>query len=985
MPPRGVKKQAANQHNHRHENGLAQPGKKIEKDRAHSVSKHKGVNGHLNGAYKPPASPTARPGQHPALGESSSDVSSSENRVEFDDGDRVGLDQGRRESESSEYVEDAFQNGTDSPALGDVDAKQEHHRQIDVNALHDTNGSKPQSRGAMEMLSTILRACPLGDSIAVLIILLQIPPTVLTVIHFLFATLTLIPQYIPSVAALPSLPTILAGSVAQPSLATTLTADVVFMIVWLFLWTPAQNFTVDFAQAAIAVSLGSGHAGRAGGTKNALICLSVILLCSAAKRKGFRLSGLSFFSSTLSSPAPTSTKVASFISQPESYITRSSHGWVRSILAVHITTQSIVRGVRGWLVARTRVSAQATSKKVDPEAGTPSQGQVDGKSAAEGASQGAGAGGDAQLPSSTPIPKPGKEKPQSNKKKRKKAIRVRNEQPIWAALASIKVNAMNSYEQSQATAMAVDSKATDTNNLGSATFNSQEGCIWVTHVGSTEIYFSTSLLSSQKDAGESNVSRKKSADDTADAPISVRVNGTLWTSISISRIGDDTVEGGEGGIISRWGGEVFGLAPASNYQCEFISSGDQRVIFSTTFTTQQASSSMTASSNPTAPICPKPLRPSSPTTTLKKSILAAESALQDEKTRQKRVRKDHKSHFNSLKKEVDSSNSRLSGSSGGDDRQRQRVLQLRQNIRQANEVTEETASEIDGMGPIPEEDTRAWEEAKDAWEEERQRFKAVDDHLKEEIASAERQVAAVEAEALTSNQKRERLQARLTKLQEQHDRIVKAQAQGLSHKEQMAAEHAISLQKRQAWERGLIAETGALQTLIRQTTTTSQGLWQQIHTIETAMRDNPQPLQPQLAGSDMMIGPHQGHSSPPGPHDARLVGHGPFSGLQAPLPGLSSSSLANPGPFLSRGRSGSIISNTSGPQEGNDVAWPSPPSGAAAPFAKASRAGRRVSHYSDEGSSSSASGSQRDPMSPTVKRGSPLLVATSSKSNYPWG
>ena len=83
----------------------------------------------------------------------------------------------------------------------------------------DTNTSKTASMSMASMLSvpaTILTSCPLRDVLAILIILLQLPPTVLTVVQFLFATLTFVPPQagtpLSALSAFPSFTDIFQGS-----------------------------------------------------------------------------------------------------------------------------------------------------------------------------------------------------------------------------------------------------------------------------------------------------------------------------------------------------------------------------------------------------------------------------------------------------------------------------------------------------------------------------------------------------------------------------------------------------------------------------------------------------------------------------------------------------------------------------------------------------------------------------------------------------
>ena len=65
------------------------------------------------------------------------------------------------------------------------------HRRIDVNSAK--NPAVHRDTSSLSILITVLRSCPLYDTIAILIVLLQIPPTFLTIIHLLFATLTFVP------------------------------------------------------------------------------------------------------------------------------------------------------------------------------------------------------------------------------------------------------------------------------------------------------------------------------------------------------------------------------------------------------------------------------------------------------------------------------------------------------------------------------------------------------------------------------------------------------------------------------------------------------------------------------------------------------------------------------------------------------------------------------------------------------------------------
>ena len=50
--------------------------------------------------------------------------------------------------------------------------------------------------------------------------------------------------------------------------------DVVFLLVWLFLWGPLQHLILDFAQVVIALTLGGGASSRQGSANNIFVCVA---------------------------------------------------------------------------------------------------------------------------------------------------------------------------------------------------------------------------------------------------------------------------------------------------------------------------------------------------------------------------------------------------------------------------------------------------------------------------------------------------------------------------------------------------------------------------------------------------------------------------------------------------------------------------------------------------------------------------------------
>ncbi|KAI9829239.1 MAG: hypothetical protein M1819_006419 [Sarea resinae] len=926
-----AKKQSANQHSSRHENGLAAPGKRIRKQKSNGL-----LNGAPNGqpvscASRPstPASTQPVPIQH-ASGDGSNGSLAD---VHMLGAGKLGPDgSGRRCSDGSSDGAEAYQG--DSRMANGVEGQP--HRRIDVNA---TKNPAVHDIGTMSLASTVLRSCPLGDTIAILIILLQLPPAFLTITHFLFTTLTFVPPSGSSISSVPSLNDIFQGSGGTPSLATIVIADIVFLIFWLFLWAPAQSFALDLAQAVIAISLGGGYTGKGGGSNSTVLCVAIIGLSHLIRRKDFRRYGLSFILSLTSGSPSAAFKLLPRLPDFHHDAIRTTSGWVQSILAVHILTQGVVRMVRRWISKREMAPPSSSGKRTDPEAAAAaaSQGQSGNYAAADSSNDMANSNADGQVSAPNPTVKDGKEKMSSGKKKRKQATHVRSQQPFWAALASTKVIVLKEYEQSQATAEAAGSKATDVNNLGSAPFDLEEGRVWVTHVGSTEVYFNTSYFSSGnqslRDGTASFLNVSTGIDKSK--PFYVRVNGADWASTRICKYQGQ--EDGKRIPTDQWAGEIFGLTALTSYCCEFIRSADDEVIYSASITTSPAPTAEQTTSVPT-PAIHQSLRPSSPTTTLKNSNAAAESRLNDSRARLKRSRKEHKSSSTALKREVENYSSRLGSSGSGDDRLRQRVLQITQHIRQAEEAAASISSQIEAMGSVPEEDVEEWKTSKAIWEQEKHHQSAARNEYTEAKLQADRQVSSVQSEASTAQQKRDRLQTRHTRLDEQHNRITSANAQGTDEKERRIAEAAAKEAERQQTEQQFIEQINTFGRQTQDTQFRSQQAWQHIHQLEVAFAAQQQQMNnhspttstPEV-GIPAAAAPTRGSFGFQFPAFGALpsaqVSQVPTTQAQAqtqPSASAPAASLKPDSPYReSRGRSSSMLSNVSGFTDFSDDA-PSP-------------------------------------------------------------
>lgn len=499
---------------------------------------------------------------------------------------------GRRLSEESSGVSEEY-------ASSRFIIDEQNHRSIDISA---SKNATVRGTGIVHIALSILRSCPLGDTIGILLILLQIPPAFLTIIHFLFAALTFVPPAGVSVTSIPSISDLFQSSGGTPSMATIVIADICFLTVWLFLWLPAQEFALDLAQAVIAISLGGGHTGKTCGSKSVALCFALVSGSHLMRRKNWRQPGSSLNWPSLPGSAHASA-IDSFRAMPSLSDfhdpTRMTTGWIRSVLAVHVLTQGIIRVVRRWLSRREMGQPGMKTRKIDPEAGAILQGQPESNAPTElnptattiSATSSSATSVSESLTSPIIANVKAKEKLLSGKKKRRQGTYVRGQQPLWAALASTKVVVVKEYEQSQAAGEA-GSEVANINNLGSAPFDFEEGRIWIARVGSSDVQFNTSYFDDDEQGEEDSAYESgTSTDDTfasvkSSSPLYVRVNGARWTSTKIRKTTSTEPELLTPDI--QWAGDIYGLTPLSSYWCDFVRSEDDVVMYSASITTQPA-------------------------------------------------------------------------------------------------------------------------------------------------------------------------------------------------------------------------------------------------------------------------------------------------------------------------------------------------------------------------------------------------------------
>lgn len=830
--PRSSAAGRKNQSN-RQDNGLVGPGKKVTKQKS---------SGHLNGS---PSNGTAPGPGAAAPFDLSATRSSSDTAV----------------TSPAAVIKGGGESKADGNVRGMVNG---HSKGVDM-ACGQVNGAVPQNGGMagsasrngtakrhgsnssinpLQLASTILKSCPMYDTIAILIFLLQLPPMVLTLVQFLFASLTFLP---PSGAAAGSLSSnfdIFQGPAGTPSLGTMIAMDGFCLLFWgLFMWTWAQNFAIDLAHVQVAITLGGGGSGKNGGVNG--LCVGIVLLLHIIRSKGIQ----DFVMGHLVSAKLVSPDILSQYSNllPAEFRRsegQSSPSWLRSLLAVHILAQAGTAMARRSMAKNRAPAPPRSGKRGDTEASAGSQAQPD--SALESAASVSSSlmGPDGQFL------KDSKDRFTSAKKRRRQANQVRSRQPFWAALASTKVTVMREYEHSRVLNKTARGLTMTEEDLQGVSLD--DGLVWITDVDSSSIKFAAGDLSDESTA-QGSCEARRLAEDVE--PFYVCVNGALWATATICRVSESS----KGPSMVQWRGEISGLAPNCAYTCSFVRSDtDEEICVMSVKTpatadTEQgkfeqalacrmaidstAEVSVSAVSTPQQP----PYRPSSPTTTLKNSIINAEAKLNEKRSRLKKTKNDHKILISRIRKELDNFNHRLQ--SGTDEnRQKQRSLQLERNIQQTEEATAVLKVQLENMENVPEEELEQWSAHKADFDRELEIFNAAKEELTEARLAAAQQVASLEQELNMVVQKRERLQGRRTRVNEQYERIISANAQGLNERERRAAEQFAREQDHAKTESNFHEQFAHISQSVQDFQLRTSQLWQQASAIEQSIQQQQQQM-----------------------------------------------------------------------------------------------------------------------------------------------
>ncbi|CAJ2510553.1 Uu.00g095220.m01.CDS01 [Anthostomella pinea] len=786
---------ASNQRDTRHENGLVGPGKRIPKQQKSqnqlngnsTPNKQQQQQPAVDDAAVPPVPSTPPPTTN---GYCKSPTEMPAEHKTTDSLRRASLGTYSESSSSESY----------NSHLGNT-SPEDNHRRIDVNATKNSNVHR--DTGILDFTLTVLRSCPLQDTIAILIILMQIPPLALSGIYVLFTLLT----FVTSNGL--NLSDVFEWNLGAPSLATVICVDAIVLLIWLFLWGPIQHVILDLAQMVIALGLGGGSSSRDGGSmKNTLICLSMILLSHVLRHTKMKYSPVGYLMGSSRFMVPDFDDPLEALDSIRGYdkVQAGWFGWVKSILAIHILTQGLVKYIRDWYLRRERRDNLALTA-ADPEAG---------KSYAADNDGGFSTPDSDAVQTSTAL---------TTKKKRKHSAQVRNRQPLWAALASTKVVVVKEYELTHATAESAGSNATDIHNLGNAPFNTQPGQIWISYVGCDEVCFNTSEFpvqpapESQSDGSRVDLSK----------PFYVRVNNAIWQPTRMTPV-ENTEEDCRQGV--RWSGDIYGLTPMSNYECEFVCTATHEILFSTSVrTTQAKTADVDASSS--KPNSQRSLRPDSPFTTLKTSIAAAESKLAEEKSRQKALRKEFHRKTNAMKKENEKLSAAVQSAGTGDDKLRQKIQQNTTQQKQAEHATSSLEAELKEFEKIPESLKSSWKSKQSAWTNEKAKYDGAVAAFKSFKASVDGGIKALEEEKASLQAKRNKISSRISKVDGEHARIADANARGLDEAERRRQARENYEKEMARMERDLIARITEIEAAIHTKDSENLSLKMQLDSFHT--------------------------------------------------------------------------------------------------------------------------------------------------------
>jgi hypothetical protein len=731
-------------HDKRHERGVLEPGKRVTKQRSDSQ-----LYDHVINASSSPRVSSTEPTIKNEE-ESFSQLGAFGTDAEIEGSSGMPSEQ---EVSTSVSREGSSEDLAGPVSNGRMDPGGSAFCVTESNAQTGTNGhcgkvdtiSTDTAWNPMELFLGIYRR---RDILAVLLLLLQLPTALLMVVQVIFISLTIGTSSIGwTVSSISSPSEWWTGSSGNPSLMTTLAADVLFLGFYSLIAVVLPSWSsliLDLAQPVIATSLFGAGTGFTSGWNDSMLCFLIVGIPHIANNFDWKYWIADPVVSLLARTGLESSKLARLAALHS--LQHSSHNWVRLVLEIHIITHGLVRIIRRAAQSRAGPDMHPTSSGAFPPIELNQY---------EGARSTASDGRPPGLP---PVIRDGKEKLVSGKRRRRQTNTIRNQQPFWASVATSKITITKDVEQAHIQRDTFEATS-DKTIIEDVKREGAAGRVWITRVDTTEITFSALLTGIVGAAGEVGATDNL----TELQRLKIMVNDTVWPQVAFRQDDSDGVEGVSG--------KIFGLTPGERFFIEFWTAGDI-VVYSAQVLTRAAAISDAVAT--VAATVQDSLRPSSPTTTLHKAIAAAEAQLAEVKIKGKKNRKEHKNAHSKLERENDGLEAKLSSFTMTDDKLRQRQTQIRQNIKQAEDAAVAINAQLDGLAAHPESEVGSHEATKDQWEKERDRRAKARRDFEASKAENDRKIQAAHNEIQALRQKRERLEARLTRLEQQKDTLATA-------------------------------------------------------------------------------------------------------------------------------------------------------------------------------------------------------------------
>lgn len=765
MPPSKHHKRHDRTHDRRNDTGLAAPGKKISK---------KPSNGHLNGFANPQLSPAHQDPSSPSRSAAHDSTTWSSARA-------CPAAVFRGSSADPCDAQDSSYFPYPEPEPDHAQSLLPDNSESWLSAPRprtDTMDSKPDIPLFGDLsLSTVIRARSLRDVIATLLLLLQLPPFLLMLVQLTFVLLTL--GWSPVTSGLSSLFSVATWFHNRPgesAIGTAVVLDLFFMFgfIWLPLW--CKDLSLDLSQAVIAISLGGGSASQGRfSISTAIACISIVGCRHLFRQDLPRKHLISLIASASSTYDYIPDYVSTYIHDLTRHTARS-HSFLRVWLEVHIIVQGVFRIVRRSMqgaasVAPKRNDSDALATHNSTVSAASNDPLVDGTRSPST---------DGRPPGQPPAGRDNSSSKggSSSKRRRKQATFVRSQQPFWAAIASTKITVSKEFEQSEAQRDHFEAGDVTLEKVGGGSGKEVDDRGWVRLVNDTDVDFEVKLLGLKSDPSEAS-------DDNVSRMVIVRVNGADWGSTNLTPRPEK--EGAKDGVLA---GKITGLTPSINYEIEFVRASNNKVIGEAAVFSRPVASvdpgelaphcaspwTPRLTSHRTATILPatsssQPQRPLSPTSTLKQSIALVDSRLGDVKSKSKKTRKDHRNHINALQRDALRDGDKLKSSSTTDSRHKSREIQFQHNIRQAEESSQILADEIEKLGDIPADESKAHSSKKQGWKASRHVKSGLHQELDDAKLTGETAITEVKHDNTSVSQKREKLDSKASKSDERKQEL----------------------------------------------------------------------------------------------------------------------------------------------------------------------------------------------------------------------